>query len=526
MVRVSIRTLGAFEVRLGNRSVPAGAWTQRRASDLVKILALADGHRAHRDRVIDALWPDLAPEAGAANLHKAAHYARKALGSADAVVLRESHLALWPTASVEVDSGVFQAAAEAALAAGDSDACREAADLYRGELLPDDRNEEWVQIPRDRLRTLYLRTLRGAGLWERVVAEEPTDEAAQRALIRTYAETGNRYAALTQFHSLRDALAQDGLEPDSESLALFGEIVHSPIAISPVRYVRNRGVSIAYQVVDGGPADLLMIPGWVSHLALDWEEPLWVAWCKRMTSFARLIRFDKRGTGLSDRPPGVQPLEERMEDARAVADAAGVGVVDILGWSEGGPLAMLFAAAHPDRVRSLVLYGTQACFVLTPDYPWGVAPEERDPMSEEIREAWGELDFARYLAPRGDERFAVRYAAYQRAGASPAMAADLNRMNLSIDARDLLDQIGVPTLVITRRGDGVAPVAAARYMAERIRGARFVELDGDDHLLWVGDIDALCGEIERFLASLPSRATDEPRSPDAARGKVPGRSSF
>ena len=146
-------------------------------------------------------------------------------------------------------------------------------------------------------------------------------------------------------------------------------------------------------------------------------------------------------------------------------------------------------------------------------------------MSEEIREAWGELDFARYLAPRGDERFAVRYAAYQRAGASPAMAADLNRMNLSIDARDLLDQIGVPTLVITRRGDGVAPVAAARYMAERIRGARFVELEGDDHLLWVGDIEALCGEIERFLARLPSRATDQPRSPDAARGKVLGRSS-
>jgi pimeloyl-ACP methyl ester carboxylesterase len=176
-------------------------------------------------------------------------------------------------------------------------------------------------------------------------------------------------------------------------------------------------------------------------------------------------------------------------------------------------------------VRSLVLYGTQACFVLTPDYPWGVAPEEREPMSEEIREAWGELDFARYLAPRGDERFAVRYAAYQRAGASPAMAADLNRMNLSIDARDLLDQIGVPTLVITRRGDGVAPVAAARYMAERIRGARFVELEGDDHLLWVGDIEALCGEIERFIANLPSRATDEPRSPNAARGKVLGRSS-
>ena len=148
-------------------------------------------------------------------------------------------------------------------------------------------------------------------------------------------------------------------------------------------------------------------------------------------------------------------------------------------------------------------------------------------MSEEIREAWGELDFARYLAPRGDERFAVRYAAYQRAGASPAMAADLNRMNLSIDARDLLDRIDVPTLVMTRRGDPVAPIEGARYMAERIRGARFVELDGDDHLPWVGDIEALCGEIKHFLARLPTAASAKRRAPgaDAEPRKVLGRSS-
>jgi DNA-binding SARP family transcriptional activator/pimeloyl-ACP methyl ester carboxylesterase len=527
VVQVLIRTLGAFEVQIDDRLVLASAWSHRRASDLVKLLALTEGHRLHRDRVIDAFWPDLGPEAGAANLHKAAHYARKALGSAGAVVLRESHLALWPAASIEVDAHRFEERAVEALTTGDPDGCREAAGLYRGELLPDDRNEEWVLAARDRLRELYLRTLRRAGLWERVVDEEPTDEASQQALIRMYADAGNRYAALIQFHSLRDALASDGLQPDPESLALYREIVHAPIKASPIRYVRNRGVSIAYQVVDGGPADLLMIPGWVSHLALDWEEPLWVAWCERMTSFARLIRFDKRGTGLSDRPPGIQPLEERMEDARAVADAAGVAVVDILGWSEGGPLAMLFAATYPERVRSLVLYGTQACFVRTPDYPWGVAPEERELMSASVFETWGQLDDARYFATRADERFATRYAAYQRAAASPATAADLNRMNLSIDARDLLERIDVPTLVVTRRGDPVAPVDAARYMAERIRGARFVELEGDDHLLWVGDIEALCGEIEGFLARLPSRAPANPRSPGsgAERRKVLGRSS-
>jgi DNA-binding SARP family transcriptional activator/pimeloyl-ACP methyl ester carboxylesterase len=502
-VSASIRLLGGFDVRIGGRPIPTGAWAQRRASDLVKLLALAKRHRLQRDQVVEALWPDLLPEAGAANLHKAAHYARKALGMTDAIVLREGRVDLWPSGSVDVDALRFEEEAEAALEAGEPEACNRAVSLYGGELLPDDRYKEWTLAHRDRLRALYLQMLRGAHLWERVVAEEPTDEESHRSLMRMYADAGNRYAALMQFHTLRDVLARElGLEPDPESVALFQEIAHAPMAMSPVRYVRSRGVSIAYQVVDGGPTDLLMIPGWISHLALDWEEPLWVAWCERMTSFARLIRFDKRGTGLSDRPPGIQPLEERMEDARAVLDATGLDVVDVLGWSEGGPLALLFAATYPERVRSLVLYGTQASFVSTPDYPWGTTPEKREAFSAHVMDSWGRLDLARFLAPSGDERFAARYAAYQRAGASPTTAADLNRMNLSIDVRHLLSEIRVPTLVLNRKGDPVAASAAGRYMAERIAGARFVELDGDDHLLWVGDSAAICREIESFLIAL------------------------
>jgi DNA-binding SARP family transcriptional activator/pimeloyl-ACP methyl ester carboxylesterase len=503
VARALIRVLGRFEVEVDGRPVRAGVWAQRRASDLAKLLALASRRRLHREQVIDALWPDLDPEAGAANLHKAAHYARKALGPS-AIVLREGQVAMWPDDVVEVDAERFQAQAEAALAAGDPDACQQAAALYGGELLPDDRYEEWLLARRDTLRSLYLQTLRRAGLWERVVAEEPTDEPAHQALMRMYAGAGNRYAALTQFHTLRDVLARQlGVEPDPESVALYQEIVHAPIATSPVRYVRSRGVSIAYQIVEGGPAELLMIPGWISHLTLDWEEPLWVAWCERMTSFARLIRFDKRGTGLSDRPAGIQPLEERMEDARAVLDAVGLDVVDVLGWSEGGPLALLFAATYPERVRSLILYGTQASFVRAPDYPWGATPEEREAFSARVLDSWGELDFARHFAPKGDERFAVRYAGYQRAGASPATAAELNRMNLSIDARDLLPRIQAPTLVMNRRVDPVAPLEAGREMAERISGARFVELEGEDHLMWVGDVESICGEIQAFVAGLP-----------------------
>jgi pimeloyl-ACP methyl ester carboxylesterase len=136
-------------------------------------------------------------------------------------------------------------------------------------------------------------------------------------------------------------------------------------------YARSGDLSIAYQVVGEGPDDVLMIPGWFSHLALDWEEPTWVRWVERLASFARLVRFDKRGTGMSDRPPGIPTPDERMEDARAVMDAAGLTAAHVLGWSEGGPLAILLAVTHPDRVQSLILYGTQATFRRRDDYPFG-----------------------------------------------------------------------------------------------------------------------------------------------------------
>ena len=353
-----MRSLGGFQVSVDGVVVPAEAWRRRRAAELVQILALVPARRLHREQIIDALWPELPPEAGAANLHKAAHYARRALGSAAGIVLRSEHVALWPDAAVGVDALQFEEAAERALRSGDADTCVTVAATYAGELLPDDRFAEWLIDRRERLRQLYLQLLRRAGLWERVVAQEPTDEVAHRALMRAYAEAGNRSAALEQFWSLRDALARIDLEPTSQSRVLYHEIARAPLVASPVRYARVGEASIAYQVVEGGSADLLMIPGWVSHLELDWEEPTWVRWCERMTSFARLVRFDKRGTGLSDRPAQIPSLTERTADALAVLDAVGLERAHVMGWSEGGPLAVLLAVEHPERVQSLVLYGT------------------------------------------------------------------------------------------------------------------------------------------------------------------------
>jgi class 3 adenylate cyclase len=270
----------------------------------------------------------------------------------------------------------------------------------------------------------------------------------------------------------------------------------------PVRYVRNGDISIAYQVVGEGPHELLMIPGWISHLALDWEEPTWVRWCVRMTSFARLVRFDKRGTGLSDRPPGVPTLEERMEDARAVMDAVGLERAHVMGWSEGGPLAVLLAVAHPERVQSLVLYGTQACFVRKDDYPWGNDPLDVAAITAEVEDAWGDPARAPGVGARADERFMQRWAVYQQAGASPSAAAALIVANHEIDVRALLGSIGVPTLVLSRTGDPIGPPEAARYLAERIPGARFVELAGDQHIIWLGDVDELGTEIEAFVTGV------------------------
>ena len=280
----------------------------------------------------------------------------------------------------------------------------------------------------------------------------------------------------------------------------------------PVHYARNGDVSIAYQVVGDGPHDILMIPGWVTHLELDWAEPRWVRWCDRMTSFARLVRFDKRGTGLSDRPPGVPTPDERMEDAHAVMDAAGLEHAHVMGWSEGGPLAIMLAVTHPERVQSLVLYATQATFRWRPDYPFGEPEPDIEAHYAEMEREWGGEEFARLFVPDGDDIAIARLATYHRAGASPAAAVALARANQEIDVRGILGSIGVPTLVLNRTDDPVAPGPTGRYLADRIRGGRFVELPGRDHVMWFGDAETLCGEIEHFVTGT--------RSVDRAQGVV------
>jgi pimeloyl-ACP methyl ester carboxylesterase len=283
--------------------------------------------------------------------------------------------------------------------------------------------------------------------------------------------------------------------------------------VPETRYARSGKVNIAYQVTGEGPLDLVYVPGWVSHVELAWEEPTLASFLGRLATFSRLITFDKRGTGLSDRVPDDQlpTLEQRMDDLRAVMDAAGSRRAALFGVSEGGNMSILFAATYPERTAALVTFGCFAKRVWSPDYPWAPTPESRELEYAQLEREWGKLMDLSHLTPSkmNDAEFVRRLATYLRRSASPSAAVALLRMNTQIDVRAVLPAIAVPTLVVHRTDDHDVNVAEGRWMAARIPGARFVELPGDDHLPWVGDQDAVLDEVQEFLTGVrPVREVD------------------
>jgi pimeloyl-ACP methyl ester carboxylesterase len=276
--------------------------------------------------------------------------------------------------------------------------------------------------------------------------------------------------------------------------------------VPDTRYAKSGAVNIAYQVVGQGPMDLVFVFGWISNVELAWEEPNLRRFLERLASFSRLILFDKRGTGLSDRVPDDQlpTLEERMDDVRAVMDAAGSDRAALFGISEGGPMCILFAATYPERTIALVTCGTYAKRIWSPDYPWAPTPEERQRFFDAIEHEWGRELGLDSLAPTVQEDPAIRrwLEAYVRRSASPGAALALARMNTQIDVRQVLPAVKVPALIMHRTGDKDSRVEEGRYIAERIPGARFVELPGEDHIPWIGDQDALLDEVEEFLTGV------------------------
>jgi class 3 adenylate cyclase len=263
------------------------------------------------------------------------------------------------------------------------------------------------------------------------------------------------------------------------------------------RYAKSGDVHIAYQVFGEGPIDLVYTPGFVSHLEHQWDQPDLARWLLRLARFARVVMFDKRGTGLSDRVGDLPSLDQRMDDLRAVMDAVGIERAALLGVSEGGPLTALFAATHPDRCHAMVLYGTFARFA-----SWIPTAERLQAMLDYIDRDWGSGGIARRFAPsrQDDPTFRQWMGRFERLGASPAAAMALMRMNSQIDVTEVLPSIGVPTLILHRTGDAVVSVEGGRLLAERIPGARYVELPGTDHFAFIGDNTREIGDlIEEFL---------------------------
>jgi pimeloyl-ACP methyl ester carboxylesterase/DNA-binding winged helix-turn-helix (wHTH) protein len=327
------------------------------------------------------------------------------------------------------------------------------------------------------------------------------DDGQSQRVIQTVHGRGYRFVAPVRSGSA-----------ETESHGLTGPV-------GPIRYTTSDGLHIAYQVsgrTDGVGPDIVLISGFASHLELDWADPHHAHFLHRLGSMGRLIRFDKRGSGMSDRPPGVPDLETRIRDVLAVMDVVGSQRALLFGYSEGGPMALLMAATHPERVASLVLYAVYAKRLWSEDYPWAQTPEEREAYTEELVTRWDWEADARRRMPSGDESMQRWWAHRMRASATPSTVRALMDMNALIDVRDALPAVRVPTLVLHRSGDALFNVAEGKYIADRVAGAQFVVLDGEDHFV-SGNPDQILDAVEPFVTE-----TRAPAAPALALAALVG----
>jgi pimeloyl-ACP methyl ester carboxylesterase len=338
-----------------------------------------------------------------------------------------------------------------------------------------------------------------------------TEAAIKQHLLHLYdkfgiAETGER----RRVRLAREAILSGAVAfRDSPREASISEVPE-------IRYVRSGDVNIAYQIIGEGPIDLVFVPGFISNLEAAWWHPSMAAFYRRLARFSRLIVFDKRGTGMSDRVSSIADLETRMDDVGAVMDAARSSRAALLGYSEGGSMAALFAATHPERTLGLLLYGALVALRWSPETPSALTREDFDRWVADIETRWGTTEYCdEQLATdaptrAGDEAFRRWYATRLRLGASPSAAAAAVRMAAESDIAAILPAIRVPTLILHRSDDRLVPVESGRYLGIHIPGARYIELAGADHLPWVGDTEALARPIEEFLADLNRDDISEP----------------
>ncbi|HEV2900599.1 MAG TPA: alpha/beta fold hydrolase [Pseudaminobacter sp.] len=510
MERLEFRHLSFPEFRLNGRRVSLAL---RKAAALLIFLAEAGGPVA-RETAATLLWPEADEGTARARLRRTLYKIRVAFRS-EIVAASSTTLSLQPALSVEVDTRTFEHAC-------DRGSLETAVSTYRGDFLTGfalqdcQEFEEWVFFRREALRSRLTQALErlietqiAAGEARtavvhatRLLGLDPLSESAHRHLIRALLAAGDRAAAERQLEASARQLREElGVALDPATLALLQEPGRDTAQEAPrTRYVEVDGIHLAFQTVGSGPPDIVLVPGFVSHVERIWEDSRCRAWIAAVSRIGRLILFDRRGVGLSDRVGARPTVDATAKDILAVMDAAGSGRALLIGSSEGGPGCIRFAVDHPDRLVGLVLWGSLAKGSHAPDYPFALTAEQYDLWKRRLIANWGGPAEIETFAPSlvGDRQAEAWWAGLLRAASSPGAVAGVLEALRDTDVRHLLARVSVPTLVLHRSGDRAVRSEAGRFLAAKIPEGRFVEVAGDDHWFWAGDQSQFLRSIEEL----------------------------
>jgi DNA-binding SARP family transcriptional activator/pimeloyl-ACP methyl ester carboxylesterase len=534
MAHFELFLFGQPRLRCDGRAFEIGL---RKALGLLAYLAVTK--QVHSRETLAALfWPESDQTSARASLRRTLYTLNQALG--DGIITADLEtIALDPQADLWLDVDEFSGPARECTALGEvtqevgadclsrltAAAQLYSADFLAGFTLPDSAAfDEWQFFEAEGLRQLFSQVLvqlvrahqeraefrLAIEYGRRWLALDPLNEPAHRQLMQLYALTGQKATALRQYQQCERILRDDlGLAPQPETRQLYerirlGRKPDLPMILSPgptTRYVANDKVHIAYQVLGSGPRDVIFAGGYVSHLEQIWEEPDLARFFQQLATFTRLILFDKRGMGLSDRVGYPPSLENTVADMLAVMNAVGSTNTVAFGASEGGTSSALLAATYPERVVGLILYGTAAKGIKSADYPWALTREQYDRWLAQLMINWGAALSLESFAPSRaqDERLQGWWAKLLRLASSPGEIKAVLEAMRDMDIRSALPAVRVPTLVLHRTDDRAIRVGNARFIASQIPRAQYVELPGDDHWWWIGDTQRILTEIKTFL---------------------------
>jgi len=516
MASFSVRTLGFPEVRCDDRLCPLAL-----RKGLALLVYLAEAKRpVGRDAIATMLWPEAPSDVVRARLRRLLHRLQLALG--DVLASDRSTVRLSPAIDLAIDSHAFEQAC-------DRGEFERACSLYQADFLdgfsPGDcpQFDEWAFFRREALRGRAIQALErvvqekhaagdyaaAAAHASRLVALDPLSEIYARHLIRNLLLAGDRAAAERQLQALTKRLRDElyvAVEPETTAL-----LATALTELPPTQYVSGGSVHLAFQTYGSGPTDVLMLPGFVSHVERVWEDASCRAFLSQLATMGRLVLFDRRGVGLSDRVGASPSVEATAQDIRTVLDAAGSRRVVLFGASEGGPACIKFAADHPGRVTGLILFASLAKGSATPDYPHALQAEQYQAWLQQLTSAWGGPAGIETFAPSlaGDAKAKAWWAGLLRAASSPGAIRGVLEALRDTDVRHLLARISVPTLVLHRRGDRAVRIGAGKHLADHIPHARFVALDGADHWAFAGDQQAVLESVRAFIGEVASRVTSD-----------------